>query len=129
MSIDPARRNVCKAAGAALALAALPLSPARAGSNDDGAIAEGSEAPTLWYRRPATRWVEALPLGNGRLGAMVWGGIGHERLQLNDDTFYAGGPYDADNPEAALLDAAAHGRRGVRPGRNEEAKLGHAEGS
>ena len=101
MSVDPTRRNLFKAAGAALALAGLPLSSARAGSNDSGASAGvGSDALTLWYRRPATRWVEALPLGNGRLGAMVWGGIGHERLQLNEDTLYAGGPYNADNPEA-----------------------------
>jgi len=49
----------------------------------------------LWYTRPATQWVEALPLGNGRLGAMVWGGAKSERIQFNEDTFYAGGPYDA----------------------------------
>lgn len=49
----------------------------------------------LWYPRPATQWVEALPLGNGRLGAMVWGGAKHERIQFNEDTFYAGGPYDS----------------------------------
>ncbi len=54
----------------------------------------------LWYQRPATEWVEALPVGNGRLGAMVWGGLAHERLQLNEDTLYAGGPYDATNPQA-----------------------------
>ncbi|MEE7548911.1 glycoside hydrolase family 95 protein, partial [Xanthomonas sp. Kuri4-1] len=55
---------------------------------------------TLWYPQPATQWVEALPVGNGRLGAMVWGGIAHERVQLNEDTLYAGGPYDATSPEA-----------------------------
>ena len=63
-----------------------------------------SQAPegvlSLWYRRPATRWVEALAIGNGRLGAMVFGGIVHERLQLNEDTLWAGGPYDPANPEA-----------------------------
>jgi alpha-L-fucosidase 2 len=57
-------------------------------------------APVLWYRRPATRWVEALPVGNGRLGAMVFGGIGVERLQLNEDTLWSGGPKDWDNPTA-----------------------------
>jgi alpha-L-fucosidase 2 len=55
---------------------------------------------TLWYDRPATQWVEALPVGNGRLGAMVFGGIEHERLQLNEDTLWTGGPYDPTNPEA-----------------------------
>jgi alpha-L-fucosidase 2 len=56
--------------------------------------------PSLWYRRPASRWVEALPVGNGRLGAMVFGGIGAERLQVNDDTLWSGGPKDWDNPKA-----------------------------
>lgn len=55
---------------------------------------------TLHYTRPATEWVEALPVGNGRLGAMVFGGIHQERLQLNEDTLWAGGPYDPSNPEA-----------------------------
>src|SRR5690242_3296884 len=56
----------------------------------------------LWYRQPAklTNWTEALPIGNGRLGAMVFGGVARERMQLNEDTLYAGGPYDPNNPEA-----------------------------
>jgi alpha-L-fucosidase 2 len=54
----------------------------------------------LWYRQPATNWVEALPIGNGRLGAMVFGGVGRERLQLNEDTLWAGGPYDPVNTNA-----------------------------
>ena len=54
----------------------------------------------LWYLRPAQEWVEALPIGNGRLGAMVFGGIEKERIQLNEDTIWAGGPYDPSNPEA-----------------------------
>ena len=54
----------------------------------------------LWYRAPAEEWVQALPLGNGRLGAMVFGGIALERLQLNEDTFFSGGPYNPLNPEA-----------------------------
>ncbi|MGD1089470.1 MAG: glycoside hydrolase family 95 protein [Verrucomicrobiota bacterium] len=54
----------------------------------------------LWYRQPATNWTEALPVGNGRLGAMVFGGVERERLQLNEDTLWAGGPYDPANPNA-----------------------------
>ena len=54
----------------------------------------------LWYRQPANKWVEALPVGNGRLGAMVFGSIGTERLQLNEDTLWSGGPVDGNNPEA-----------------------------
>src|SRR5690242_20551630 len=45
-------------------------------------------ALTLWYRQPAEVWTEALPIGNGRLGAMVFGGVAHERLQLNEDTLW-----------------------------------------
>ena len=54
----------------------------------------------LWYREPARRWVEALPVGTGRLGAMVFGGVQEETLQLNEDTFWAGGPYDPANPQS-----------------------------
>jgi len=55
---------------------------------------------SLWYRAPAEEWVQALPIGNGRLGAMVFGGLALERLSLNEDTFFAGGPYNPINPEA-----------------------------
>ena len=55
---------------------------------------------TLWYHQPASVWTEALPVGNGRIGAMVFGGIASERLQLNEDTLWGGGPYDPANPEA-----------------------------
>jgi alpha-L-fucosidase 2 len=54
----------------------------------------------LWYQKPAVKWVEALPVGNGRLGAMIFGGVNQERLQLNEGTLWAGGPYDPVNPEA-----------------------------
>src|SRR5262245_41945419 len=42
----------------------------------------------LWYEQPAKQWVEALPIGNGRLGAMIFGGTARERLQFNDDTLF-----------------------------------------
>jgi alpha-L-fucosidase 2 len=47
-------------------------------------------ALTLWYRAPAREWVEALPVGNGRLGAMVFGGTSQERIQLNEQTVWSG---------------------------------------
>lgn len=59
-----------------------------------------ASALALWYRRPAREWVEALPVGNGRLGAMVFGTVPEERLQLNEDTIWGGGPYDSANPAA-----------------------------
>ena len=54
----------------------------------------------LWYRGPASLWTDALPLGNGRLGAMVYGGVTRDELQLNEDTLWSGGPYQPANPEA-----------------------------
>lgn len=49
---------------------------------------------TLWYRQPAANWVEALPVGNGRLGAMVFGGPAQERIQFNEDTVWTGQPHE-----------------------------------
>ena len=54
----------------------------------------------LWYEAPAREWTEALPIGNGRLGAMIFGGGERERLQLNEDTLWTGGPYSPVNAEA-----------------------------
>ena len=48
----------------------------------------------LWYNEPASEWVEALPVGNGRLGAMVFGGVTQARYQLNEDSLWAGAPHD-----------------------------------
>ncbi|GGH09451.1 alpha/beta hydrolase [Mucilaginibacter phyllosphaerae] len=61
----------------------------------------------LWYKQPAKEWTEALPLGNGRLGAMVYGGVGEEHLQLNEGTLWSGGPVKANiNPDAPKYLAA-----------------------
>jgi alpha-L-fucosidase 2 len=54
----------------------------------------------LWYKGPAKQWVEALPIGNGRLGAMVFGNPSNEKIQLNESTIWAGRPYRNDNPDA-----------------------------
>ncbi|MBQ7058927.1 MAG: glycoside hydrolase family 95 protein [Firmicutes bacterium] len=54
----------------------------------------------LWYRQSASNWNEALPLGNGRIGAMVFGGIRHEKLALNEDTLWSGLPGFYDQPDA-----------------------------
>src|SRR5438067_9073412 len=69
---------------AVLALAALAGAP----------VAFSQDPLTLWYRHPANLWVEALPVGNGRLGAMVFGGIEHERIQFNESTVWTGEPHD-----------------------------------
>ena len=54
----------------------------------------------LWYSRPATHWLEALPIGNSHLGAMVYGGTDTEEIQLNEETFWSGSPHNNDSPEA-----------------------------
>ncbi|AXC13304.1 putative large secreted protein [Acidisarcina polymorpha] len=64
-------------------------------------LARGAETPAmLHFDRPASKWTEAIPLGNGRIGAMVFGGVQDERYQINEATLWGGGPHDYDNPEA-----------------------------
>jgi alpha-L-fucosidase 2 len=103
-----------------------------------GEAASPASVLSLWYRAPASdhplltadapresrqaasaEWVRALPVGNGRLGAMVFGGVVHERLQLNEDTLWAGRPYDPVNPEAK--DALPEVRRLLAEGEYPEA--------
>ena len=58
-------------------------------------------ALSLWYREPAQQWVEALPIGNGCLGAMIYGGAPVEHIQFNEDTIWTGRPHDYAHPGAA----------------------------
>ena len=74
----------------------------------------------LWYRQPATNWNEALPLGNGRLGAMVFGTPGKERLQLNEESLWAGCPVEAWPPD--FPKHLAEVRRLLFAGKNAEAQ-------
>jgi alpha-L-fucosidase 2 len=104
-------RRAFMGAGAALSIAPHPV------------LAKDSAAPSeqnrLWYRQPAARWEEALPVGNGRLGAMVFGRVEQERLQLNEDTLWSGSPYVPDSPEA--YEALPEVRRLIAEGRYKEA--------
>lgn len=84
------------------------------------APAETANVMTMWYGQPAKIWTEASPVGNGRLGAMVFGGPQQERFQLNEISLWAGGPQDADNPEA--LSALPEIRRLLAEGKYEEAE-------
>ncbi len=82
--------------------------------------APGPDNPNvLWYDKPASKWVEALPIGNGQVGAMVFGGPAEERLQLNEGTLWAGSPYDPVNPEAKA--ALPEVRKLVNEGKYREA--------
>src|SRR5213082_976240 len=55
----------------------------------------------LWYTKPANLWTDALPVGNGRMGAMVFGGTAHERIQFNESTVWTGEPHDYAHKGAA----------------------------
>ncbi len=74
----------------------------------------------LWYDEPATQWVEALPIGNGRLGGMIFGGVGTERIQLNEDTLWSGGPYDP--ARAGAREALPEIRRLIKEAKLQEAQ-------
>ncbi len=62
--------------------------------------AQSGDGLKMWYNKPATVWNEALPIGNGRLGAMIYGDPVAEKIQLNEGTFWSGGPSRNDNPDA-----------------------------
>ena len=99
----------------ALAIGAYSAGGSRLAFADEPALDDG-----LWYQKPAQVWTEALPIGNGRIGAMIFGGVARERLQLNDDTLYAGGPYDPSDPEALV--ALPRVRKLIAEGRYKEAQ-------
>jgi len=78
--------------------AALMAYPPRAVRSENHSFAP---KPELWYSEPASRWMEAMPIGNGRIGGMIYGGIATERIDLTESTVWSGGPSDKDvNPTA-----------------------------
>lgn len=85
------RRDHLKLLGTSIATTAL--------GDVSFAQADNINPHRLWYRQPAPNWNEALPIGNGRIGAMVFGGIETDRLQINEDTVWTGEFRDRNNPE------------------------------
>ncbi|MCK5563759.1 MAG: glycoside hydrolase family 95 protein, partial [Planctomycetes bacterium] len=81
---------------------------------------ENLNSQLLWYDKPASKWVEALPVGNGRLGAMVFGSVEKERIQLNEDSVWAGPPY----PKAreGMYEAIEETRKLIFEGRYQKAE-------
>lgn len=73
----------------------------------------------LWYDKPATHWLEALPIGNSHLGGMVYGGADTEQIQLNEETFWSGSPYQNNSQEAKSH--LAEVRKLIFEGREKEA--------
>lgn len=85
-----------------------------------GLMAAEAENLKLWYSAPARNWWEALPVGNSHIGGMVFGGVAHEEIQLNEETFWAGGPYSNNREGAsAYLNEV---RRLIFEGKNSEAR-------
>ena len=87
-------RNVLAVVALAMALGAS------GGRSPQGPADVRSPSTLLWYRQPAAQWDHAMPIGNGRLGAMVFGGVNRERIQLNENTLWMGGRQERDNPDA-----------------------------
>ena len=79
-----------------------------------------SDAIRLWYRQPATEWLEALPIGNGSMGAMLYGGTQEDIVCLNEDTFWSGSPHNNNSPEA--LQYLPEVRRLIFEGKESEAE-------
>ena len=63
------------------------------------ALTATAQQHSLWYNRPATHWLEALPIGNSHLGAMVYGKTDVEEIQLNEETFWSGSPHENNSRE------------------------------
>ena len=107
------RRSLLAGTGLALAFPGLARARLLATERD------GHEDLSLWYEQPAGPWIEALPVGNGRVGAMVFGRPAQERVQLNIDTLFGGGPNTPDNRQA--LEALPRVRALLVQGRWKEA--------
>lgn len=84
------------------------------------AVSGNAQSYKLWYDKPAQVWTDALPLGNGRIGAMVFGNPSVERIQLNEETIWAGQPNSNNNPEAR--EALPQVRQLINEGKYQEAR-------
>ena len=82
-------------------------------------ITVNAQQHKLWYSKPASHWLEALPIGNSHLGAMVYGGTDVEQIQLNEETFWSGSPHDNNNPNAKI--AIKDVRKLIFAGKEEQA--------
>ena len=83
------------------------------------AVAMSAQQHKLWYNKPASHWLEALPIGNSSLGAMVYGGTETEEIQLNEETFWSGSPHDNNSKES--LTALPEVRRLIFEGKEYQA--------
>ncbi len=115
-------KGLCLVLGFAKPAGAAGVGDAEAmsGAAADGVVGGPAGEMRLWYRQAAERWTEALPIGNGRLGAMIFGGIGEEHIQFNESTLWSGYPRNPARADAwHYLDTL---RRMVSNGRQAEAE-------
>ena len=96
MKLNPTRRHFLGLAGSTLATSQIKRVFAQTAPTQPAL----HRSHTLWFEKPAPQWADALPLGNGRLGAMVFGGHTTERIALNEDTLWSGAPKNWNNPDA-----------------------------
>jgi alpha-L-fucosidase 2 len=101
MPISVTRRSFISTLSALMS--SLPLSLRASAASLAGKVPTATpelQDMALWYREPAEQWTDALPVGNGRLGAMIFGGVASERISLNEDTLWSGSPRGWNNPGA-----------------------------
>jgi len=84
---------LCSSSFVARCRAAEPLA-------NSGSAAASDRSMTLWYRQPGTNWLQGMPVGNGMIGAMIFGRVAEERIALNESSFWSGRPHNYDDPEA-----------------------------
>lgn len=101
-------------------LPAIVLVTVGAFSAEEQRPAQPPSVSTIWFEQPATHFTRSLPLGNGRMGAMVFGGVDAERIVLNESSMWSGSPQDADRPDAH--ESLPEIRRLLLEGRNAEAE-------
>ena len=82
--------------------------------------AQDDNTERLWYNKPASIWLEALPIGNSHLGAMVYGGTVNQEIQLNEETFWSGGPHN--NNSTTSLNYLQQVRNLIFNGKEQEAE-------
>ena len=112
-------KKIMKFAAVSAILAYAAIQEAAAGIS---AASDSDRATLMWYESPAVKWTDALPVGNGQMGAMVFGGVESERLQFNEYTLWTGKPHSYARKGAA--EALPEIRRLVAEGKkNESAKL------
>ncbi|MEA2734061.1 MAG: alpha-L-fucosidase 2, partial [Humisphaera sp.] len=126
---QPTRRTILKTAATVAAAGLLSKVPGAAAQerpnehDGDPLLLIDDRSPrhlALWYDQPSTKWVEALPIGNGRLGGMIHGGVGEERIELNDNTLYSGEPGRRDLPTLNVSKTLEQVNQQLRDGKYAE---------